>query len=149
LQAFFFSIPASEDETKLDTAHHELRKATAILAANATFDHVPGTSLTPASPTSPLTAEDPDIPFLSKKHRRKRSSVVSRPSTGNENGRNMSDDVQDASQALKVVLEDIKDILKVRDNIITIRILETQCNSIAVHGWPYLLPTTCTKLSLC
>jgi hypothetical protein len=118
LQSFFFSIPPLEDETKLDKVHHELRKATAVLAANATFDRVPGASLTAISPTSPLAAEDHEIPFLVKKHRRKRSSVVSRPPTGNgisdENGRNMSDDVQDASQRQKAALDEIKDILKVR-----------------------------------
>jgi hypothetical protein len=116
LQSFFFSIPPLEDETKLDKVHHELRKATAVLAA--TFDRVPGASLTATSPTSPLAAEDHEIPFLVKKHRRKRSSVVSRPPAGNgisdENGRNMSDDVQDASQRQKAALDEIKDILKVR-----------------------------------
>lgn len=118
LQAFYFSIPPWEDETDLKHLHQTLCKIAPLLAA--TFDPDPPTLPTATSPTSPLATEEHDIPFLSKKHRRKKPSIVIPAPLDDkiqhDYGRQRSLDTEEALEMQSELLEEAKNILQVNFN---------------------------------
>jgi hypothetical protein len=121
LKTFYHSIPPGEEDletSELDGIHlrlHRIAPALAILSQN-TYNSTSSLSPEPRSPISPSVDEGDDIPFLAKKHRRKKSrgaSIVLDDGPFRGIGARMPRGLEEAERLEGDLLKELNEALKV------------------------------------